>query len=162
MPLRKQATWIQNTVRSFADEGYLTVAFIHWFSVFTSASHSPIVLKWLPLWAKNRKRPTAKNSLDDEISIEIFWEKKSLKNRGLNFLLDKKIVIFFLPAKIRSKNSGRLTNQVSARTEDVDRDVVGDEGGEVLAVALQAVAVGHVPSDQLRPVRCYAWKFNFF
>ena len=106
--------------------------------------------------SENRKRPTATNSLDDEISIEFFCEKESLKNRGLNFLFDKKISIFFLPAKIRSKKSGRLTNQVSARTEDVDRDVVGDEGGEVLAVALQAVAVGHVPSDQLRPVRCYA------
>jgi hypothetical protein len=47
--------------------------------------------------------------------------------------------------------------QFPARSIDVYGDVVGEEGGKVLAVAPEAIAVTHVPRDQLRPVRRDPW-----
>ena len=54
--------------------------------------------------------------------------------------------------------SQTLTYQVSAGSIDVYRYVVGDEGGEVLPVALEAVAVADVPGYQLAPVCRNAYK----
>jgi hypothetical protein len=60
--------------------------------------------------------------------------------------------------KFRDFSFVDLTYQVSAGSIDVYRYVVGDEGGEVLPVALEAVAVADVPGYQLAPVCRNAYK----